>query len=343
MNEKELLEKLWKKGKEFLGVKYPIISGAMTWISDHSLVSAVSEAGGFGVLAGGNSPAEWLAEEIDRVRSLTDKPFGVNLIVIAPNYKKHLEVVKEKKVDFIIFAGNFPRDKEIAQIKETGAKTIAFASNETSAKRLISRGIDALILEGNEAGGHVGYVSLVVLLQQVLFKFRDTVPIFTAGGIATGEMAAHLLLAGASGIQMGTIFAVSKESKAHPKFKERYIKAKAREAVATPQFHQALRVVPVRAIRNKGMERFSELQIELIEKIKRGEISQIEAQYAVEKFWVGALRRAVEEGDIETGSLMAGQSVGLVNKEMSVREIIDYIIEGILKELRHVKNMVCLD
>lgn len=343
MEEKKLLEKLWKRGKEFLGVEYPIISGAMTWISDHTLVSAVSEAGGFGVLAGGNSPPEWLSEEIDKIRSITDKPFGVNLIVIAPNYRKHLDVVREKKVDFVIFAGNFPMDKDIKLIKETGAKTVAFASNEGSARRLISRGIDALILEGNEAGGHVGYVSLIVLLQQVLFKFRDRVPIFTAGGIATGAMAAHLLLAGASGIQMGTIFAVSKESNAHQEFKKRYIKAKAREAVATPQFHQALRVVPVRAIRNKGMDEFAELQIRLLEQIKKGEISQIEAQYEVEKFWVGALRRAVQEGDIERGSLMAGQSVGLVDKEMSVREIIEYITQGILEELRHIINLICVD
>ncbi len=341
MKEKELLEKLWKKGKDFLGVEYPIISGAMTWISDHTLVSAVCEAGGFGVLAAGNSPPEWLADEIDKVRSLTDKPFGVNLIVIAPNYKQHIQVVKEKKVDFVIFAGNFPRDKEIQEVKETGAKTMAFASNETGAKRLISRGIDALILEGNEAGGHVGYVSLVVLLQQVLFKLRDEVPIFTAGGIATGQMAAHLLLAGAAGIQMGTIFAVSKESRAHPRFKERYLKAKAREAVATPQFHQALKVVPVRAIRNKATDRFAELQIELLEKLRKGEITKEQAQYEVENFWVGALRRAVEEGDVEGGSLMAGQSVGLVDRQMSVKEIIDYIYNGILQELRRIISLVC--
>ncbi len=343
MNEKKFLEKLWEKGKDFLGVEYPIISGAMTWISDHTLVSAVSEAGGFGVLAGGNSPAEWLADEIDRIHASTEKPFGVNLIVIAPNYKRHLEVVKEKKVNFVIFAGSFPKDKEIVGVKATGAKTIAFASNEGSARRLMSRGIDALILEGNEAGGHVGYVSLVVLLQQVLFKFRNRVPIFTAGGIATGQMAAHLLLAGASGIQMGTIFAISKESRAHPEFKKRYIKAKAREAVATPQFHQALRVVPVRAIRNKGMDEFAELQMKLLKEIKEGKISRIDAQYEVEKFWVGALRKAVEEGDVDRGSLMAGQSVGLVDKEMSVKEIIEYITKGILGELKYIKSLVGSD
>lgn len=342
MKEKQLLEKLWKKGKEFLGVEYPIISGAMTWISDHRLVSAVSEAGGFGVLAAGNSDPEWLAEEIDKVRALTKKPFGVNLIVIAPNYRAHIEVVKEKKVDFVVFAGNFPRDKDIEEIKGTGAKVLAFASNEIGAKRLLSRGVDALILEGSEAGGHVGYVSLVVLLQQVLFKFRERVPIFVAGGIATGEMAAHLLLAGASGIQMGTIFAVSKESRAHPKFKERYLRAKAREAVATPQFHQALKVVPVRAIRNKATDRFAELQIELLEKLKKGEITKEQAQYEVEKFWVGALRRAVEEGDVEGGSLMAGQSVGLVEKEMSVREIIEFIYQEILRELKRVISITCI-
>ncbi len=340
MREKKLLEKLWKKGKEFLGVEYPIISGAMTWISDHTLVSAVSEAGGFGVLAGGNAPAEWLSDEIDKIRELTDKPFGVNLIVIAPNYEKQVEMVKKKKVKYVIFAASIPRESEIREIQETGAKVIAFAPNDTVARRLIDRGIDALIIEGNEAGGHIGPVSLTVLIQEVLYKFRDEVPIFAAGGIATGEIAAHLLLQGAAGIQMGTIFAVSKESNAHPDFKKRYIRAKAREALSSPQVHKKLRVIPVRAIWNKGMDEFAKLQIELLEKVEKGEISQIDAQYEVENFWVGALRKAVQEGDTDRGSLMAGQSVGLIDKEMSVKEIMEYIVSGILKELSYVVEKI---
>ncbi len=338
VEERKLLEKLWKKGKEFLGVEYPIISGAMTWISDHRLVSSVSNAGGFGVLAGGNAPSEWLSDEIDKVKELTDKPFGVNLIVIAPNYREQIEVIKKKKVGYVIFAASIPRESEIKEVQDTGAKVIAFAPNDTIAKRLIDRGIDALIIEGNEAGGHIGPVSLTVLIQEVLYKFRDNVPIFAAGGIATGEMAAHLLLQGAAGIQMGTIFAVSKESKAHPEFKKRYIKAKAREALSSPQVHKKLRVIPVRALWNKGMDEFAELQIKLLEKVEKGEISQIDAQYEVEKFWMGALRKAVEEGDVDRGSLMAGQSVGIIDREMSVKEIMDYIVSGILNELKYVKS-----
>ena len=341
MDEKQVLEKLWKKGREFLGVRYPIISGAMTWISDSGLVSAVSNAGGFGVLAAGNMPPELLAEEIDKTRQFTDKPFGVNLIVIAPNYPQHLKIVKEKGVKFVVFAGSFPSDKEVRELKETGAKIIAFASNDVLAKRLIRKGMDALVIEGSEAGGHIGYVSLVVLIQQVLFNFRDQVPIFAAGGIGTGEMAAHLLMAGASGIQMGTIFAVSKESKAHPDFKKRYIKAKAREAVFTPQVHPELKIYPVRALKNKGMDEFQELQIELLQKIRKGEITKEEAQLKLEEFWMGALRRAVQEGDLERGSLMAGQSVGLVNREMSIPEIMDYIVEGILREIKRVRENIC--
>ncbi len=343
MKEKKLLEKLWKKGKEFLGVEYPIISGAMTWISDHTLVSAVSEAGGFGVLAGGNAPAEWLSDEIDKIREITSKPFGVNLIVIAPNYQKQVEMVKKKGVKYVIFAASIPRESEIKEIQETGAKVIAFAPNDTVARRLIDRGIDALIIEGNEAGGHIGPVSLTVLIQEVLYKFRDEVPIFAAGGIATGEMSAHLLLQGAAGIQMGTIFAVSKESNAHPEFKKRYIRAKAREALSSPQVHKKLRVIPVRAIWNKGMDEFAKLQIELLEKVEKGEISQIDAQYEVENFWVGALRKAVQEGDTDRGSLMAGQSVGLVDKEMSVKEIMEYIVSGILRELSYVMEKLKID
>ncbi|MDZ7262693.1 MAG: nitronate monooxygenase, partial [candidate division KSB1 bacterium] len=247
----ERLNKLWKKGQAFLGVKYPIMAGAMTWISNHKLVSAVNNIGGFGCLAGGNLPPELLADEIDKTRQLTDKPFAVNLITIAPNYKPQLKVAIEKEVPFIIFAGSFPRASEIKQAKENGARVLAFASNESIAKRMIDSGVDALILEGSEAGGHIGHVSLVILLQQVLFAI-DTIPIFVAGGIATGRLMAHLLLMGAAGIQMGTRFVMTKECDVHPKFKEAFLKARARDAIATPAIGSELHVVAVRAIKNKG-------------------------------------------------------------------------------------------
>lgn len=331
------LESLWQRGKKFLGVNYPIIAGAMTWISDSHFVSAVSNEGAFGCLAAGNIEPPLLDEEIKRTQALTQKPFAVNLITIAPYYREHLRVAINNRVPFIVFAGSYPRHPEIKMAKESGAKVLSFASTEAVAKRLIYTGIDALILEGSEAGGHVGHVSLGILLQQILFKI-DEVPIFVAGGIATGSFMTHLLLMGAAGIQLGTFFVLTDECGAHPKFKEAFIRAKARDAVATPQIGSELKVVSVRALRNKGSEQFKELQIELVQKRKKGEISHGDAQYEVEKFWMGALRHAVQEGDIEFGSLMAGQSVGLVNQIRPLKEALAYLVNDAEAELVRIQE-----
>jgi enoyl-[acyl-carrier protein] reductase II len=331
------LDSLWKRGKEFLGVTYPIIAGAMTWISNSSFVASICNEGAFGCLAAGNMKPALLDAEIKKTKELTSKPFAVNLITIAPYYREHLKIALENRVPFIVFAGSFPREPEIKMAKESGAKVFSFASTESIARRLIDTGVDALILEGSEAGGHVGHVSLAILIQQVLFKIKE-VPIFVAGGIATGALMAHLLLMGAAGVQLGTFFVLTEECKAHSRFKEAFIKAKARDAVATPQIGSELKVVSVRALRNRGLEKFTELQIELIQKRKKREISHREAQYQVEKFWVGALRRAVEEGDIEFGSLMAGQSVGLVNKILPLKEALVCLIKDAEEELRNIKE-----
>lgn len=329
------LPPLWQKGQEFLEVEIPIMAGAMTWISDHRLVSTVCNHGAFGCMAGGNLPPEAFAQEIDKIRDLTDKPFAVNLITIAPNYQEHLKIAATKRVPFIIFAGSFPRASEIKIAKESGAKVLAFASNDSIAERMIASGVDALMLEGSEAGGHIGHVSLVILLQQVLFNVKD-IPVFVAGGIATGRLMAHLLLMGAAGIQMGTRFVLTEECQVHPKFKEAFIKAKARDAVATPAVGSELNVVAVRAIRNKGMAEFADLQMDLILKNRRGEITKKEAQYQVENYWVGALRRAVQDGDVDYGSLMAGQSVGLVDKVQPMKEMFKEIINDAEQELERI-------
>lgn len=326
--------KFWKKGKDFLGVKYPIISGAMTWISDSKLVKAVSDAGGFGVLAAGNMPTDLLIKEIKTLKKM-ETNFAANLITIAPNYKDHLKAVTELGVEHIVFAGSFPRKNEIQFAKESGAKVTCFASTKSIAQRMIDYGTDALILEGSEAGGHIGHVSTIVLIQQVLFNFPD-IPIFVAGGLATGKIISHLFLMGASGVQMGTIFAMSEESPAHPDFKAKYIKARSREAASTPQYDSSLPVVAVRALKNKGMDNFGKLQLELLEKLKYNKLSRIEAQYEVESYWMGALRKAVMDGDINEGSLMAGQSVGLVNKVESVKKIIEGLVEEAEKEFAKV-------
>ena len=331
------LDALWRRGKEFLGSEVPIIAGAMTWISDAPFVAAVSNAGAFGCLAGGNMEPAALADEIRRTRDLTDRPFAVNLITIAPNYKAHVDAVVKSRVPFVVFAGSFPRKAELQKAKESGAKVLAFAPTEALARRLIDSGVDALILEGSEAGGHIGHVSLGILLQQVLLKI-DEVPIFAAGGIADGAYVAHLLLMGAAGVQLGTYFVLTEECGVHPRFKEAFIRAQARDATATPQVGSELKVVAVRALRNKGLEAFLDLQVELVGKRKRKEITHEEAQHAVEGFWVGALRRAVKDGDIETGSLMAGQSVGLVDRIRPLREAVAALVAEAEAELVRVRE-----
>ena len=331
------VESLWSRGRQFLGVRYPIIAGAMTWISDSHFVSSVVNEGAFACLAAGNMDPGLLKAEIERTAQLARGPFGVNLITIAPNYREHLRVAVENRVPFIVFAGSYPRRPEIERAKESGARVMSFASTETLARRLIDMGVDALILEGSEAGGHVGHVSLGILLQQVLFKV-DEVPVFVAGGIASGAFIAHLLLMGAAGVQLGTYFVLTDACRAHPRFKEAFIRARARDAVATPQVGSELKVVAVRALRNPGMEAFSELQLNLIRKRKNKEISHEDAQYEVENYWTGALRKAVQEGDIENGSLMAGQSVGLVDRERPLREAIDLLVGEAADQVKKIKD-----
>ncbi|UCB45745.1 MAG: nitronate monooxygenase [Spirochaetota bacterium] len=336
-----LIERVWKKGKDFLGVDYPIIAGGMTWISNYELVKAVSDNKAFGVLASGNMPPDLFEEEVDRCVKGIDRPFGVNLITIAPNFEQLREILKSKQVPVVIFAGSFPRKHHVEDMARAGKRTMAFASTKSIADQMIRFGVDALILEGSEAGGHIGYVSLTILLQQVLFRVED-VPIFVAGGIATGGMVAHLLLMGAAGCQLGTRFVLSKECTAHENFKQAFIKARARQAVSTPQYDSKLPVVPVRALKNKGMIEFGKLQLKILREIEEGKISRDEAQYQVENYWVGSLKEAVINGDIDYGSLMAGQSVGLVNEIKPIKEIIDEIVSDAETELEKVKARLCI-
>ncbi len=331
-----LIDRFFNRGREFLGSRYPIMCGAMTWVSDPRLVSAVGNAGGFGLLAGGNAPVDIFAQQIDETRRLSDKPFGVNLITLAPVYRQQLDMVCDKGCPLVVFAGGIPKKREIAQVKAAGARVMCFAPTAPLAYKLIDRGADALMLEGSEAGGHIGPVALSILLQQILFQV-DEVPVFIAGGIATGRMMAHLLMMGAAGVQMGTRFVMSEECIAHPRFKEVFRKARARDAVATPQFDSRLPVIPVRALKNEGTTSFSKLQLELLKRLDSGEIDREEAQYEVERFWVGALRKAAIDGDVEGGSLMAGQSVGLVEKVMPLREIIDEMVRDAEAELQRLK------
>ena len=337
MNELTMLSPLMKRGSEFLNVKYPVMCGAMTWVSEPQLVASVCNSGCFGCLAGGNAPVDILHKQILETRSLTGNPFAVNLITIAPAYLDQLAMLKDMKVPYIVFAGSFPKEKEVAAAKETGAKVMCFASTVSIAERMIKFGADAIILEGSEAGGHIGHVSSVVLMQQVLFRFADQIPMFVAGGIATGKMMAHAMLMGAAGVQLGTRFVMTEECRAHENFKLAFRRANARDAVATPQYDSKLPVVSVRSLRNKGMDQFGKLQLKLLKELEAGTVSRQFAQEEVERFWVGALRRAVVDGDVEQGSLMAGQSVGLVDKIVPIRDLVEELLTEAEETLSSVK------
>ncbi len=335
-----LSARFFKRGNDFLGTKVPILCGAMTWVSEPRLVAAVCNAGGFGCLAGGNTPVELLERQIKETRELTDRPFAVNLITIAPVYKEQLELLARQRLEYVIFAGGFPRQDEVKAARGSGAKVMCFASTQSIATRMIRYGTDAIMLEGMEAGGHVGHVSLTVLLQQVLFEVAHEIPVFVAGGIGTGRMCADLLAMGAAGVQLGTVFAMAEESCAHSKFKEAFVRADARDAISTPALDSRLHVVAVRALRNKGHEDFNKLQLDLIRRIDEGSIDRFNAQLEVERFWMGALRKAVQEGDIERGSLMAGQSVGLVREVKPVRAIIETLMQDMETEFQRLRGVL---
>lgn len=318
------LDRLTAKGRDFLGSRHAIMAGAMTWVSERNLVSAISNAGGFGVLACGGMPPELLAAEIEATRALTARPFGVNLITMHPQLMDLIAVCRDQQVSHVVLAGGLPPGPAVAAI--TGfAKLIAFAPNLAFARKLLRSGAHALVIEGSEAGGHIGPVSLAVLAQEILPALPDAV-IFAAGGIGRGAAIAALVEMGASGVQLGTRFAASAESVAHPRFKQAFVRAAARDAVASVQFDPRLPVIPVRALKNAGTEAFMEKQREVSEKLARGDVELAAAQLEIEHYWAGALRRAVVDGDVETGSVMAGQSVGMVTAEEPVQSIIDSLV-----------------
>ncbi|MCP4715124.1 MAG: hypothetical protein GY868_08410 [Deltaproteobacteria bacterium] len=327
------LDKLWQRGKDLLGVEYPIMCGAMTWVSEPHLVSKVCNAGAFASLACGNMARTILDRQIQITRGLTDKPFAVNLITVAPNYREHLDVVAKARLPIIVFAGSLPKRSEIQKAKDSGAKVLVFASTASLAKRMLSFGVDGLILEGMEAGGHIGPVSGPILWQQILFEYCDQVPIFIAGGISTGRMIASLLLMGASGVQLGTRFVMTDDCIVHENFKSAFRRARAREAMATPQFDSRLPVIPVRALNNKGTDEFNRLQFKILKQIDSGEIDRLTAQRLVEEFWIGGLHKAVIDGDVVNGSLMAGQAVGLAEEVKPVKALIEELVGDAGQEL----------
>ena len=360
------LARLWHRGSQLLGCEHAIMGGAMSWVSERNLVSALSNAGAFGVIAASSMPPELLDVEIKETRKLlkpqdrstaqriigsadhrlsgssahrlsgsadqrisgsaAHRSFGVNLILMHPKLDELVEVCIANKVTHVVLAGGIPKATTVKRLKEGEAKVIAFAPTAAIGKKLVKMGVDALIIEGMEAGGHIGPVSTSVLAQEILPVIRD-VPVFVAGGIGRGEAIVSYLEMGASGVQLGTRFVCADESIAHPKFKQAFIHAAARDATPSVQYHPDFPVIPVRAIANKATEEFTRMQKETVEKVFAGAITKEEGQLAIEHFWAGSLRRAVIDGDVERGSLMAGQSVGMVQRTQSVQEIVDELVQ----------------
>ena len=313
---------LMQRGTDFLGCETAILCGAMSWVSERSLVSAISNAGGFGVIACGAMTPESLDTEITATKSLTDSPFGVNLITMHPQLFELIAICKRHEVSHVVLAGGIPPKGSVEAIKEFGGKVIVFAPTLALAKKLLRSGVDALVIEGMEAGGHIGPVSTSVLAQEFLPSLAEDHLVFVAGGIGRGEAIASYLEMRACGVQLGTRFACATESIAHPDFKRAFFRAKAREAEASVQVDPRLPVIPVRALKNKGTEEFTAKQIEVAGMLDRSEVDMGEAQLQIEHYWAGALRRAVIDGDVENGSLMAGQSVGMLKSEEPVADII---------------------
>ena len=321
------LRELMHRGTEFLGCDWAIMGGAMSWISERHLVSAISNAGGFGVIACGAMSPELLDTEIAETKKRTERPFGVNLITMHPQLSELIDVCAKHQVGHVVLAGGLPPAGAIERIKSSGAKLMAFAPALALAKKLMRSNVDALVIEGMEAGGHIGPVSTSVLAQEILPHVSADIPVFVAGGIGRGEAIAAYLEMGAVGVQLGTRFVCATECIAHENFKKAFIRGSARDAIPSVQIDPRLPVIPVRALKNREMERFAAKQREVADLLDKGDIEMAEAQLQIEHYWAGALRRAVIDGDVETGSVMAGQSVGMVSREEPVAEIIRELVD----------------
>jgi enoyl-[acyl-carrier protein] reductase II len=320
-----LLADFWKRGREFLGVKYAVLGGAMSWVSECNLVSAISNAGGFGIIACGSMNPSLLDQEIKKTKAKTTNNFGVNLITMHPQIIDLVDICINNKISHVVLAGGLPKQSIIKMLKDNSIKVICFAPTLGLAKKLIKMGADALIIEGSEAGGHIGPVSTIVLAQEILPHIHE-VPIFVAGGIGRGETIMQFLKLGASGCQLGTRFVCAFESIAHDRFKKLFISSSARHAISSVQLDNNFPVIPVRAIANKATDNFLQIQKEVIQQYYQKQLTKEEAQLKIEHYWAGALKKAVIDGDVENGSVMAGQSVGMVEKEQSVEDIINELV-----------------
>lgn len=292
---------------DLLGIKHPIIQGGMAWVATAELVSAVSEAGGLGVLGAGNAPPDYVRDQIRKVRERTDKPFGVNVPMFSPYAAEVVKVCIEEKVPVMTTGGGNPAPF-IGPLKEAGIMVIPVVASVALAKRLERLGVDALVAEGMESGGHIGDVATMPLVPQVVDAVK--IPVIAAGGIADGRGLAAALALGAVGVQMGTRFICTEECIAHPVYKEQIVKAHDRATMVTGYSLGH----PVRALKNPLVHRFQELE-------KKGA-----SEEEIIAFGTGALRKAVLEGDWENGSFMAGQSCGLIHDIVPVKVLIERIV-----------------
>ncbi len=306
---------------EVLNIKYPIFQGAMAWISDSSLASAVSEAGGLGIIAAGNAPADFVRQEIQKTKKLTNKPFGVNIMLLSPFVDDIVKVVCEEKVAVVTTGAGNPA-KYIEQFNDAGIKLIPVVPSVALAKKMEKIGATAVIAEGCESGGHIGKTTSMSLVPQVVDAVN--IPVIGAGGVADGRGMAAMFMLGSKGVQIGTRFLVAKECNIHENYKAKVLKASDIDTVASGQITGH----PVRVLRNKFSREF-----EKIEKVEYGkEKPNLEM---IEKFGVGSLRRAVVEGDVNEGSFMCGQIAGLVKEEQTSKEI----IEDIYNEFKNLLNL----
>lgn len=291
---------------KLLGIEYPIIQGGMAWVAEYHLAAAVSNAGGLGIIAAGAAPAEWVREQIREAKKLSDKPFGVNIMLMNPSADEIAKVVVEEGVKVVTTGAGNP-EKYMKEWKEAGIKVIPVIASVALAKRMEKCGADAVVAEGTEAGGHIGELTTMVLVPQV----RDAVsiPVIAAGGVADGRGMAAAFMLGADGVQIGTHFVVTKECIVHQNYKDCIIKAKDIDTRVTGRSTGH----PVRALRNN-------LTMEYLKKEAEGASAE-----ELEMLAAGGLRKAVVDGDTRTGSLMAGQSAGLVKEECTCKEFIERI------------------
>lgn len=301
---------------ELLNIKYPIVQGAMAWVADEHLASAVSNAGGLGVVGTGHDTVDRVREKIETVKQMTDKPFAVNAMFLNPNIEEVVEYLIEESGVKIVTTGAGNPSKYMARFKEAGITVIPVVASVAVAKRMERIGADAIVVEGMEAGGHIGRLTTLALLPQVVDAV--SIPVIAAGGFGDGRSLAAGLMLGAAGIQVGTRFVVAEESNAHENFKNAILKAKDISTVVTGEITGH----PVRVIRNQLTKEYLAVQ-KSITSDENPDMSELD------RLGSGALYRAVVQGDTKSGSMMAGQIAGLVNKEQSVEEIIlDYVDEA---------------